>query len=60
MAAISIAPIILAKAGALKKKRATSSMSFAALKTAGATYTSESVARDGSLITSNGPAALAK
>jgi putative intracellular protease/amidase len=35
-------------------------MSFATLKAAGAVYTSESVARDGNLITGNGPAASRK
>jgi len=57
VAAICVAPITLAKAGVLKDKRATSSMSFSRLKAAGAIYTSESVARDGRLITGNGPAA---
>jgi putative intracellular protease/amidase len=60
VAAICIAPITLAKAGVLKDKRATSSMSFATLKAAGAVYTSESVVRDGNLITGNGPAASRK
>lgn len=60
VAAICIAPITLARAGVLKDKRATSSMSFATLKAAGAVYTSESVARDGNLITGNGPAASRK
>ncbi len=57
VAAICVAPITLVKAGVLKDKRATSSMPFATLKAAGAIYTSESVARDGRLITGNGPAA---
>lgn len=57
VAAICAAPITLVKAGVLKDKRATSSLSFSTLQAAGAIYTSESVARDGRLITGNGPAA---
>lgn len=66
LAAICIAPTILAKAGVLKGKKATvwSSESYQesieVLKENGAEYTGEDVVRDGDLVTANGPAAAEK
>jgi len=58
VAAICIAPVILAKAGVLKGKRATCWPSEGdTLKTMGATYTGGLVERDGLIITGNGPGA---
>ncbi len=58
VAAICIAPVILANAGILKGKRATVSPSEAALLTAkGAKYTGRPVERDGNIITASGPSA---
>ncbi len=62
LAAICIAPAILAKAGVLAGKKATvwsSALDKSAvkiLKENGAKYQSESVVQDGNLITANGPA----
>ncbi|MBM3248634.1 MAG: DJ-1/PfpI family protein [Candidatus Omnitrophica bacterium] len=56
LAAICIAPIILANAGELKGKKATVwSSEIKRLKTQGAVYVAESVAVDGKIITANGP-----
>jgi len=56
VAAICIAPTILANAGLLKGKNATVWESEAkALVSAGATYTKAQVQRDGSIITADGP-----
>jgi protease I len=56
LAAICIAPVILAKAGVLKGKKATVwSTEGTELQTYGAKYTGERVVRDGNIITGNGP-----
>ncbi len=56
VAAICIAPIILARAGVLQGKRATVWSSEAeGLKAAGAIYTGAQVEKDGLIITANGP-----
>jgi protease I len=56
LAAICIAPVILAKAGVLKGKKATVwSTAGTELQTYGAKYTGERVVRDGNIITGNGP-----
>ena len=58
IAAICIAPAILAKAGVLTGKKATvhfSGVNY--LQEAGAIYTEADVERDGNIITANGPAA---
>ncbi len=63
LAAICISPVILAKAGALKGKKATvwsdslNREPINQLKRAGAEYRSEPVVVDGKIITANGPAA---
>lgn len=55
-AAICIAPSILANAGVLKGKKATSYVSEASnLEEKGATYTNSAVEQDGKIITANGP-----
>jgi protease I len=56
VAAICIAPTILANAGVLKGKKATVWPSESKnLKAKGATYTSQPVTQDGRIITANGP-----
>jgi protease I len=56
LAAICIAPVILAKAGVLKGKKATVwSTDGMELQVYGARYTGERVVRDGNIITGNGP-----
>ena len=56
VAAICIAPTILANAGVLKGKKATVWPSESKnLKSKGATYTSQPVTQDGRIITANGP-----
>jgi protease I len=56
LAAICIAPVILAKAGVLKGKKATVwSTEGAELQTYGAKFTGEKVVKDGTIITGNGP-----
>ena len=58
VAAICIAPVILARAGLLKGKRATVYPDgIPELEKAGAVYTGQSVERDGQIITGNGPEA---
>jgi len=59
VAAICIAPVILANAGLLQGKRATCwNGEFASqIEVGGAEYTGENVVRDGMIITANGPAA---
>ncbi len=58
VAAICIAPSILANAGLLEGKRATAfSSEQSNLETKGATYTGEAVTVDGKIITADGPAA---
>lgn len=63
LAAICVAPIILAKAGVLAGKKATVWTSALdksgreTLKEHGALYSEDAVARDGKIITANGPAA---
>lgn len=58
LAAICIAPIILANAGLLKGKKATVwSSEIKRLKAQGAVYTAEAVVADGKIITANGPTA---
>ena len=57
-AAICIAPVILGNAGVLQGKKATVSKSKSGeIKKKGATYTGDSVVRDGKVITANGPKA---
>lgn len=59
-AAICVAPAILAKAGVLSGKKATSwSGAVDDLKNGGAIYVNEQVVRDGQLITADGPSAAA-
>ena len=58
LAAICIAPSILANAGILKGKKATCFSSEAGnLKAKGASYTGQAVTVDGKIITANGPGA---
>lgn len=63
IAAICISPVILAKAGILKGKRATvwssptDTWPIEELEKNGAIYTDKDVVRDGRVITANGPAA---
>lgn len=58
VSAICLAPVILAKAGLLKGRKATVFYSAQHLLTAGgADYTGEPVTVDGKLVTGNGPAA---
>ncbi len=58
LAAICIAPVILANAGLLDSKKATVFTSEAqTIKARGAIYTAEAVERDGKIITANGPEA---
>jgi protease I len=58
VAAICIAPSILANAGILKGKKSTvSSSEVDNIEEKGASYTSEPVTRDGRIITANGPQA---
>ena len=61
LAAICIAPVILAKAGLLKGRRATVFSSGAkVLIENGAEYTGEDVTADGILVTGNGPASAVR
>jgi len=64
LAAICIAPIILAKAGVLKNKKATvwdsNHQQASILKERGATYTGGDVTTDSNIITANGPQAAKK
>ena len=59
VAAICIAPVILAKAGLLEGKKATcfDGVYSSQLESMGALFTSEDVVIDGNIITANGPAA---
>jgi len=58
LAAICIAPVILARAGLLKGKKATVYVDGAEeLRQAGAVYTEKPVVTDGRLVTANGPEA---
>ncbi len=64
LGAICLAPVVLAKAGLLKGKRATvwddeQKNNSRALKEGGATYVAEEVVVDGNLVTANGPEAAA-
>ena len=54
LAAIELAPTILANAGLLNGKKATASRSYI-LKEKGAIYTGKHVERDGNIITGSGP-----
>jgi protease I len=56
VAAICGAPVILANAGLLNGKKATTSRSYN-IKEKGALYTGNPVERDGNIITANGPSA---
>ena len=61
LAAICIAPSVLANAGVLEGKKATSFASEAGnLRKAKAVYTGSGVERDGLIITGSGPAAATK
>jgi protease I len=58
VAAICLAPVILARAGVLVGKRATVAGTFAAeLEQCGATYTGPGVTVDGLVVTANAPKA---
>jgi len=61
LGAICIAPIILARAGVLKNKKATvwdsGGDQAALLESEGASYTGEAVTVDGDIVTANGPPA---
>ncbi len=60
VAAICLAPVVLARAGILKGKKATyfnSPLSFREMKAGGAILTDKAVVKDGRIITANGPAA---
>ena len=61
IAAVCIAPVLLAKAGLLHLKRATvwndDGLQSPILSREGALYSTESVVRDGTIITGNGPLA---
>jgi protease I len=62
VAAICLAPAVLARAGILKGKKATyyeSPASFKEMKIGGAVITNAPVVKDGRIITANGPAASA-
>ncbi len=61
LAAICISPVVLAKAGLLREKRATVFSSGAqVLEENGAIYTAEEVTADGNIVTGNGPASAVK
>jgi protease I len=63
VAAICIAPRILAAAGIVKGKKVTSfsdNDTISSLKRAGAIYTARSVERDGNLITADGPSSASE
>ena len=60
MAAICLAPVVLARAGILKGKKATyyeSTASFREMKAGGAVLVNKPVVADGRIVTANGPAA---
>lgn len=60
IAAICLAPVVLARAGILKGKKATffeSPASFREMKIGGAVITNAPVVKEGRIITANGPAA---
>jgi protease I len=60
VAAICLAPAVLARAGILKGKKATyyeSPASFREMKIGGAVLTNAPVVKDGRIITANGPTA---
>jgi protease I len=60
VAAICLAPVVLARAGILKGKKATyyeSPVSFREMKIGGAVITNAPVVKDGRIITANGPPA---
>ncbi len=60
VAAICLSPVVLARAGILKGKKATyyeSPVSFREMKAGGALITNAPVVKDGRIITANGPAA---
>lgn len=62
LAAICLAPAVLARAGALAGKRATTYPQASALielKRGGAAYVEEPVVRDGTIVTASGPEAAA-
>ncbi|OQA92198.1 MAG: putative cysteine protease YraA [Elusimicrobia bacterium ADurb.Bin231] len=58
LAAICVAPVILARAGALKGKKATVfSSEIKEIEKYGAVYTNKNIERDGFIITASGPSA---
>lgn len=63
VAAICLAPVVLARAGILKGKKATyfnSPASFREMKAGGALLVDKAVVHDGRIVTANGPAAAAE
>ena len=63
VAAICLAPVVLARAGILKGKKATyfnSPVSFREMKAGGAVLVDKAVVTDGRIVTANGPAAAAE
>jgi len=63
VAAICLAPVVLARAGILKGKKATyfnSPVSFREMKAGGAVLVDKAVVSDGRIVTANGPAAAAE
>jgi protease I len=63
VAAICLAPVVLARAGILKGKKATyfnSPISFREMKAGGAVLVDKAVVTDGRIVTANGPAAAAE
>jgi protease I len=63
VAAICLAPVVLARAGILKGKKATyfnSPVSFREMKAGGAVLVDKAVVADSRIITANGPAAAAE
>jgi protease I len=60
IAAICLAPVVLARAGTLKGKKATvfeSPLSLREMKAGGAVLVDKAVVKDGRIVTANGPAA---
>jgi protease I len=63
VAAICLAPVVLARAGILKGKKATyfnSPVSFREMRAGGAVLVDKAVVTDSRIVTANGPAAAAE